>query len=150
MMSPRPCWRMRRRARVRSPVMVRAGVSSMNSGTEASFWLAWTKRSKSSWLTSPRRAIGLGRVEADIGGERGLAHRGPAGEDHEVGGMQAAEQLVEVVEAGRDAGGAAAPLEGGLGHDDGLGEGLVEGAKSALGLAAGGEIEERRVGKECR
>ena len=35
--------------------MVSAGVSSMNSGTEASFWLAWTNLSKSSCETSPRR-----------------------------------------------------------------------------------------------
>ena len=51
-----------------------------------------------------RRLVGLGGVEGDVGGERGLAHRGAAGEDDQVGGVQAAELLVEIDEAGGDAG----------------------------------------------
>ncbi len=37
----------------------------------------------------------LGGVEADIGGERGLAHRGAAGEDDQVRRLQAAQLAVE-------------------------------------------------------
>ena len=47
--------------------------------------------------------IGLGDVEGDVGGERRLAHAGAAGEDHEIGRLQAAHVAVEVGEAGRDA-----------------------------------------------
>lgn len=36
-------------------------------------------------------AIGLHRVEGDVGGERGLSHRGTAGQDDEIGAMQAAQ-----------------------------------------------------------
>ena len=53
-------------------------------------------------------AIGAGGVEANIGGERGLAHRRPAGEHDQIRRVQAAEELVEIDEAGRDAGGLAA------------------------------------------
>ena len=45
-------------------------------------------------------AIGLGDVIGDVGGERRLAHGGPARDDDKVGGLQAAHPLVEVGEAG--------------------------------------------------
>ena len=55
--------------------------------------------------------VGLGDVEGDVGGERGLAHGRAAGEDDQVGGLQAAHHAVEVVEAGRDAGQLAVALD---------------------------------------
>ena len=63
--------------------------------------------------------VGLGDVEGDVGGERGLAHGRAAGEDDEVGGLQAAEHAVEVGEAGRDARQPAVALVGGRRHVDG-------------------------------
>ena len=86
-------------------------------------------------------AIGLGGVEADIGRERGLAHRRAAGEDHQVGRVQAAQQLVEIEEAGGDTGGLAAALDSRLGGHDRVGQRAAEGAEAALGLTDLGEIE---------
>ena len=40
--------------------------------------------------------VGLGDVEGDVGGERRLAHAGAAGEDHEIGRLQAAHIAIEV------------------------------------------------------
>jgi hypothetical protein len=40
--------------------------------------------------------VGLGGIEADIGGERRLAHRGAAGEDNEIGFLQPAQPAVEI------------------------------------------------------
>ena len=47
--------------------------------------------------TSPRH--GLGDVVGDVGGERGLAHAGTAGEDDQVGALQAAHLAVEIAQA---------------------------------------------------
>ena len=55
---------------------------------------------------------GLGDVVGDVGGERGLAHAGAAGEDDQVGGLQAAHLAVEVVQAGGEAGQLAVALIG--------------------------------------
>ena len=85
-------------------------------------------------------------VEGDVGGERRFAHRGAAGEDDEVGRLQAAHQLVEVLEAGRRAGQLALAAMGGLGHVDGRGQHRVEGAEAALDLAGGGEVEQLLLG----
>ncbi len=49
-------------------------------------------------------APGAGDVVADIGGERGLAHAGTAGDDDQVGRLQAPHHAVEIVEPGGDAG----------------------------------------------
>ena len=64
-------------------------------------------------------AIGLGDVEGDVGGERGLAHAGAAGDDDQVGGLQAAHLVVEIVHAGRDAAEMPVALIGLGGHVDG-------------------------------
>ena len=48
--------------------------------------------------------IGLGDVEGDVGGERGLAHAGTPGDDDEIGLLQAAHLLVEIEQARGDAG----------------------------------------------
>ena len=44
--------------------------------------------------------IGLGHVIGDVGGERRLAHGRAAGDDDQVGGLQAAHLAVEIGEAG--------------------------------------------------
>ena len=49
------------------------------------------------------RLVGAHGVEGDVGGERGLAHRRPAGEDDQIGRVQPAELLVEIDKAGGDA-----------------------------------------------
>ena len=71
-------------------------------------------------------APGLGDVVGDVGGERGLAHAGAAGEDDQVGGLQAAHLAVEVVEAGGEAGELAVALIGARRHVDGGGERLAK------------------------
>ena len=48
----------------------------------------------------------------------GLAHAGAAGEDDQVGRLQAAHLGVEVAQAGGDAGQMAVALIGGAGHVD--------------------------------
>ena len=80
-------------------------------------------------------AIGLGGVERDVGGERRLSHRGTAGQDDQVGRVQAAQLLVELGEAGRDADDLAVALEGGLRHRDRAGQRDAERRGAALGLA---------------
>ena len=45
------------------------------------------------------RLIGLGDVEGDVGGERRFAHAGTAGEDDEIGRLQAAHIAVEIGQA---------------------------------------------------
>ena len=90
--------------------------------------------------------VGAGDVEGDVGGERGLAHRGAAGEDQEIGGVQAAEALVEVDEAGGEAGEAAVALVGGVGHLDRVDDGAAEGLEAAVDLALLAELVERLLG----
>ena len=80
-------------------------------------------------------AIGLGGIEGDVGGERGLSHRRSAGEDDEVGPVQAAEQLVELEQTRGHAGQLADPVIGRFGRDRGLGQGRPEGPEAALDLA---------------
>ena len=87
-------------------------------------------------------AIGPGGIEADVGGERALAHRRPAGQDDQVRPVQAAEQLVELEQAGGHAGELAGPVIGRLGGDRGLGERGAERLEAALGLAGAGEVIE--------
>ena len=71
-----------------------------------------------------------GDVEGDVGGERRLAHGRAAGEDDQVGRLQAAQLAVEVREAGGDAGEAAVALVGVVGHLDGGGQRGVEGEEA--------------------
>ncbi len=89
--------------------------------------------------TSP--APGLGDVVGDVGGERGLAHAGTAGEDDEVGGLQAAHLGVEVGQAGGDAGQVAVALIGARGHVDGGGQRLREALEAAVVAAGLGEFD---------
>ena len=65
-------------------------------------------------------AIGPGDVEGDVGGERRLAHRGPPGEDQQVGAVQPAELAVHVVERGGEPGQPALAHMGGVGHVHGI------------------------------
>ena len=48
-------------------------------------------------------------MEGHVGAQRRLAHAGTAGQDQQVGRLQAAQQIVDIGEAGGDAGNAAAP-----------------------------------------
>ncbi len=107
-------------------------------------------------------APGAGNVVADVGGERGLAHARPAGDDHQVGGLQPAQLAVEVPEPGGQSGEPALALIGARGHVDGGGEGgfeplepaaiasglrqLVEATLGVLDLVARREIDRRVEG----
>ena len=91
-------------------------------------------------------AIGPGGVEGDVGGERAFAHRGPAGQDDQVGPVQAAQQLVELDEARGHAGELADAVVGRLGRHRRLGEGGAERLEAALGLAGAGEVVELLLG----
>ncbi len=87
--------------------------------------------------------IGLGDIEGDIGGERRLAHAGTARDDDEIGLLQAAHFLVEILEPGRHAREMSVALIGAVGHvyRDGqrIGEAL-EAAVVAAGLGDGVEL----------
>ena len=93
-------------------------------------------------LAAPR----LGDVVGDVGGERGLAHAGTAGEDDEVGGLQAAHHAVEVGEAGREAGQLAVALIGARRHVDGGGQRGREALEAAVVAAGLGELVEPPLG----
>ena len=86
--------------------------------------------------------VGLGDVEGDVGGERGLAHAGPAGEDDQIRRLQAAHHAVEVGQPGRDAGKLAVALEGVRRHVDGGRERVGEALEAAVVAAGLGELVE--------
>ena len=91
-------------------------------------------------------AIGLGDVIGDVGGERRLAHRRAAGEDDEVGGLQAAHLLVEILEAGGNARKAAVALVGVGRHVDRIGERPAEGLEALAVFARLGDLVEALLG----
>jgi hypothetical protein len=80
-------------------------------------------------------AVGLGDVVGDVGGERGLSHAGPAGDDDQVGGLQPAHLAVEVSQPGGEPGKLAVALIGARRHVDRggerLGKALEAGAEAA-------------------
>ena len=87
-----------------------------------------------------------GGVEGDVGGERGLAHAGAAGEDHQVGGVQPAQQAVEVVEAGGRAGERGVALVGVLDDLDGARQRRGELLAAGIDAAFLGELVEPVLG----
>ena len=87
-------------------------------------------------------AIGARDVEGDIGRERGLAHAGAPGDDDEVGRLQAAQLVIEIVEAGRDAAEVAVALIGPGGHVDRDLQRVGEFLEAAAVLAALGDLVE--------
>ena len=88
----------------------------------------------------------LGDVVGDVGGERGLAHAGTAGDDDQVGGLQAAHLDVEVAQAGRDARQLAVALEGFGRHVDGDGERLRKALEAAVIAAGFGQFVQPALG----
>ncbi len=90
--------------------------------------------------------VGLGHIEGDVGGERRLAHARAAREDHEIGMLQSAEALVEVVEPGGDARQLAVALVGGRRHVEGARHGIGEAAEAAIVAAGLGEFEQALLG----
>ena len=91
-------------------------------------------------------APGLGDVVGDVGGERGLAHAGAAGEDDQVGRLQAAHHGGRGRQAGGEAGQLAVALVGVRGHVDGGGERLGEALEAAVVAAGLGELVEAALG----
>src|SRR5579885_1986132 len=91
-------------------------------------------------------APGLGDVVADIGGERRLAHAGAAGEDDEVGRLQAAHHAVEIVQPGRCSRQFAVALVGARGHVDGGGERLGKALEAAVVAPGFGELVQAPLG----
>ena len=77
-------------------------------------------------------AVGLGDVEGDVGGQRGLPHRRSPRQDQQVGRMQAAQLLVQVDQPGRDPGQPPVALIGGVGHIHRIRYRLEKALKSAL------------------
>ncbi len=94
----------------------------------------------------PDRLAGRG-VGGDRDRERGLAHARPAGQDHQVGRLQAAQLVVEVDQAGRHAGHPAVLVIGRLDQGDGAGQHGREIAEPALELAFLGELEQLLLGR---
>src|SRR5262249_59951946 len=77
-------------------------------------------------------APGARDVVGDVGGKCGLAHPWAAGDDDEIGGLQAAHLAVEVLEAGCQAGELSFALVSARRHVDGGGERSLEFMKSAV------------------
>ena len=86
------------------------------------------------------------RIDADIGGKRGLAHARPAGENNEVRGLQAAEPAIEAPEARGHAGDAAVMVKRQLGAFGSLAQRLIQGLHSAPGVSRLGEPEQTAFG----
>ncbi len=82
------------------------------------------------------------RVEGDVGRQGGLAHAGTAGEDEEVGPLQATQEPVEPLQAGGHAGEHAFAPEGRLGHLQRRDEGAAKLLEAAFEGAGGGEFEQ--------
>ena len=78
------------------------------------------------------RPVGLGHVKAMLVASAVLPIDGPAGEDDQVGGLQPAQLLVEIGEAGGDARQAAVALIGLRGHVDGIGQRAGENGSKPL------------------
>ena len=91
-------------------------------------------------------ALGLGDVVGDVGGERGLAHAGAAGDDDQVGRLQAAHLGVEVFQAGGEAGQLAVALVGAGRHVDRGGERLGEALEARAEAAGLGDLVELALG----
>ena len=89
---------------------------------------------------------GLAGAEGDLGHQSRLAHAGAAGEDDKVGRVQAAGALVQIAQAGIEAGDRPLILERFRGDVDRLRQRLLEGQPLALGAAMGGEVEQGLLG----
>src|SRR3984893_16600346 len=99
------------------------------------------------------RAVGLdfgamrpGDVVGDVGGQRGLAHAGTAGDDDQIGGLQAAHLGVEIAQARCDAGQFAVALKRLGRHIDGDGEGLRKPLEAAVVAAGLGQFVQSALG----
>ena len=90
--------------------------------------------------------VGPGDVVGDVGGERGLAHAGTAGDDDQVGGLQAAHLGVEVAQARGDARQFAVALEGLGRHVDGNRQRLREALETAVIAAGFGKFVQPALG----
>ena len=91
-----------------------------------------TRASMAAWAAMPQ-------------GEGGLAHAGPGPDDDQAGGLQAGQALVEVEEAGGDAGDRLAPVVEGLEAVEGASQQLVEGSQG-VGDPAFGHLEDHGLG----
>ena len=90
--------------------------------------------------------VGIGGVVRDVGGQRRLAHGGPSRDDDQVGGMQAAQDLVQIGEPGGHAGEPADAFVRRFGHVYGLENGVLEGLETAFVFAGGGQVVEALLG----
>ncbi len=82
----------------------------------------------------------------DVGRERGFAHGGAAGDDDEVGWLQAAHALVEIGEAGGEARQSAVAPIGVGGHVDGVGQRGGEGLEARAVFAGLGQLVKLLLG----
>ena len=87
-----------------------------------------------------------GDVVGDVGGERGFAHAGAAGDDDQVGGLQPAHLGIEVFQPGGDAGELAVALVGARRHVDRGGERLREALEARAEAAGLGDFVELSFG----
>ena len=97
-------------------------------------------------LGAARLMMGIGRVIGHVGGQGGFPHGRPPGQNQQVGRVQSAQYLVDILEAGTDTGQAAIPLVGLFGHFDGGEHGILEGLEAAFVFALGGQVIESLFG----
>ena len=88
------------------------------------------------------RLVALGDVEGDVGGERRFPHAGTAGEDDEIGRLQAAHIAVEIRQPGGDAAERAFALIGAGGHVDGDLQGFGKALEAAVVTPRLGDLVE--------
>ncbi len=88
----------------------------------------------------------LCNIVSDVGGERGFAHAGPAGQDDQIRGLQAAHLGVEIGQAGGETRQAAVALIGASSHIDRRGEGMSEALETRIVTSRFGDFIEFPLG----
>src|SRR5438874_9000381 len=91
-------------------------------------------------------AISLSDVIGDVRRKRRFAHGWPARDDDEIGGLQPAHLLIEVLEAAGDARKAAVALIGIGCHIDGIGECPAEGLETLAVFSGFGNLVKAVLG----
>lgn len=92
------------------------------------------------------RLIGGSDVVGDVGGQRRLAHAWAAGDDDQIRRLQATHAMVEIAQAGGNAGQVAIAHIGRAGHVDGILQRIGKAFETAIVAAVFGQLEQPPLG----